>query len=402
MKITDKNLQYLTILGVLLMILMFYFLPYKMLDNKKDSLKKEVNELQSVYDVLKVDEDKKDFYKKGINELGKRTEVLNKSFPAELSQEYLIYVINDMEKTLSIKFPGVNIGLVEEAVFDKNKKEAKASTGDQEAQNSETGAQQADANEQIQKQESKEIVIKRNLVTNAAMSYSQLKDFIKYIYGTQPLIDGEKKRIVMENLSLAVNNESGLINASFGLTFYGIQSNERKKEIINLGEFPIGKNGIFVPFSEFGANSSSLQGNSTTQAETPDFFLMLSPTSADQTTVVAGKASGANSSSFVYSDANSFVNVTFEVFKNNGAYFYKYSAGNDKYPKDNTAISFIPGKSLDLKVISNTRNGSNDKSGANVKIINKTDMPFNITRAGDDKSNPRFKLVSKTGTITVN
>ncbi len=402
MKITDKNLQYLTILGVLLMILIFYFLPYKILDNKKDSLKNEVNELQSVYDVLKVDEDKKEFYKKGITELGKRAEILNKSFPAELSQEYLIYVLTDMEKTLSIKFPGVNIGIVEEAVFDKNKKDKNSNQTDDEAPQAETSAQQSEATVAEQKPENKEIIIKRNMVTSASMSYAQLKDFIRYIYGTEPIVDSAKKRIVMENLSLSLNNDNGLLKADFGLVFYGIHSNERKKEVIDLGEFPIGKNGIFVPFEGFGASSSPAAGNSGTQSETPDFFLMLSPTSADQTSVVAGKASGANSSAFVYSDANSFVNVTFEVFKNNGAYFYKYSAGNDKYPKDNTAVSFIPGKSLDLKVISNFRNGSEDKSGANVKIINNTDMPFNIVRTGDDKNNPRFKLASKTGTITGN
>jgi len=411
---TEKNARVISLLLIVVMLLTFYFVPYKKMNDKKTQLNNEINNLSSTYNVLSIDMNKKDQYLEGIEEYEDKIASIDESLPADLPQERLIHTINDIEETIGIKMPSVSFGLIETVSKLSEEKESNNINGEEQKSNNEatdntnSDDTQQEENESISdsdnstKKSKQETGIKRMITTTTTLDYAQLKNLMAYLYGEgiSALPGGllnNKNRVVLNNLSLASNTETGKLTASFTLTFFGLQSDGRKTDKVNLGDFDLGKDSIFLPFSEYGIKFSVPESNQSSQVS--DFFIMLSPITADQTTVTMGKASGMSSSSFVYADANEFVDTTLEIFKENNAYYYKYSAGGDKYPSEGS-MAFDPGNQLDLLVLSNKRNGSDDKSGANVTIINNTDLTLNIINTGDDKTLPRFKVVSATGNVS--
>lgn len=421
---SEKNARIISFALIVVMLLAFYFIPYKKLDAKKLQLTNEVNSLTSTYNVLKIDVDKKDDYLKDIEESKAKIKNIDENLPSELSQELLIYTINDMEKTLGIQMPSVNFGLVEtvsqlyeekdESGNQASQTTTDGSTATNQATNEQTttdqSTDQSNSNQTTNNKENKnqETAIKRMITTTTTLNYAQLKSLMSYLYSEEGLnqyasgVYSNRKWISLNGLTLASNPETGDITAGFSLSFYGLESKDNKDKAIDLGTFDIGKKGVFLPFSEFGIKFTLPESTSNTNNQSiSDFFIMLSPITADQTTVTMGKASGMSSTSFVYADSNSFVDVTLELSQEGDTYYYKYSAGNEKFPSQGV-IAFIPGNSLDLLVMSNKRNGSDDKSGANVTIINNTDLTLNITNTGDDKSSPRFKVVKTVGKVSGN
>lgn len=405
---SEKNAKIISFLLIVVILLTFYFIPYKKMDAKKTQLNNEINNLTATYNVLSQDINKKEEYVKGIEEVKDKIEGIDQNLPSELSQELLIYTINDIEKTIDIKMPNVAFGLVETVakLNEETTVNQAVPTTTEEATNNQQTTEVANTGQVENDNEvsDQETGIKRIVSTTTTLTYTQLKSLMAYLYGEgiSALPTGilsNRNRIVLNNLSLASDTETGDINASFTLTFFGLESAKREVEKVDLGEFVLGKDGIFLPFSEYGIKFALPQTEIKSSQQISDFFIMLSPITADQTTVTMGKASGMSSSSFVYADANEFIDVTLELFKDNNIYYYKYSAGTDKYPSDGS-IAFDPGNQLDLLVLSNKRNSSDDKSGANVTIVNNTDLTLNIINTGDDITLPRFKVVSTNGKVS--
>lgn len=55
-----------------------------------------------------------------------------------------------------------------------------------------------------------------------------------------------------------------------------------------------------------------------------------------------------------------------------------------------------------LDVISQHRKNADDKVSLGLVIENKTDYPLVVNIINDDKNTPRFDLVNKSGSVTVN
>lgn len=354
------------------------------MDAKQTELKNEIMTLESTYNQLSIDIPKKQEFLNGIEEGKIKVKVIENILP-ELTQELVIYTLDHIEKSIGIKLPSASLG-AQETLF-LLYPIVDGQTTEEETYNPE-----------------QEIALKVETQTNTTLSYSQLKDLMAYLYDNE-LGSENKNRIVLNNLQLTSDPATGTITSSFSLAFYGLEyifseNDTRLPSKFELGIFDIGKESVFVPFSEYGINYAIDQTEKTQQEETSDFFIMLSPITADQTTITLGQTIGMNSSSFLYVDKNDFVDVKIEVNKENGKYYYKLQAGNSMYPKSgDEAIAFDPGKNLDLLVMSSTRYGAEDKSGANVTIINNTDLQFNIRYSGEDASSPRFKIVKSSGSV---
>lgn len=440
MNISEKNTKILAFITIVLLLLVFYFIPYKQLDAKKLKLEKEVANLTSTYDVLAQDMNKKEEYLKGIDELKLEIVEMDKKLPAELTQEMMLYTLDDMEKTIGIKIPSASFSVLL-PVFDEEKelltqqtdstdtkkdasKDTDAKTEDNAEDNTVDKTEDNIADKTETKTETKteaktetntkvnknkkiiyadKIAVKCDVTTSTILTYSQLKDLMDYLYGA----DGhnDKNRNVINKLSLTSNTETGELTASFTLSFFALYSVDRVAVPVDLGPFELEKKGVFLPFDEYGVKFSideqKTQANSTVD-KASDFFMMLSPITADQTTVYIGQTAGTSTAPLVREDNKDFLDVEFVFNQKNGKYYFSYKAGTEKYPNNYAeGVAFEPGNAIELSVLSNKRNGANDTSGANVTIINNTDKPLSVITSYDDKEKPRFKLVKSVGNVNV-
>lgn len=407
MNISEKNAKAIAFILIISLLLVFYFIPYKKLDSKKTQLENEVANLQSTYNILSQDISKKDEYLKGINKLKLKIVEMDETFPAELTQEMMLYTLDDMEKTIGIKIPSASFSILlpvfddEALVNEEQAAEAETETDSKEVTANEAGDTETAKEESVDAK--KELAVKCEVTTSTVLTYSQLKDLMDYLYGADG--NNNKNRTVMNNLSLTSSPITGELNASFSLSFYALYTPDRIAEPLDLGPFDLEKEGVFLPFDEFGVSftiDDRKTQASTTVDKASDFFMMLSPITADQTTVSIGQTSGTETSSMVLADSKNSVDVQFEFNQKNGKYFFRYKAGADQYPENYAeGVAFIPGNALELLVLSNKRNGDDDNSGANVTIINNTDMPLSVLTSYEDKVKPRFKLIKAVGDVKV-
>ncbi|PKM50792.1 MAG: hypothetical protein CVV02_09870 [Firmicutes bacterium HGW-Firmicutes-7] len=406
MNISEKNIKVVSFILIVSMLLVFYMVPYKKLDAKNNQLQNEVNNLTSTYNVLAQDINKKEEYLKSIEKLKFQIIEMDGKLPAGLTQELILYTLDDMEKTIGIKMPSASFSILQ-PVFDEqidlNRKNESAQDVKKEAEktsdaetNTETNAEDIN-NKALNTQE---IAVKSTVATGTVLSYSQLKDLMDYLYG-----QNYKNRTVLNNLSLSSNTETGELTANFELSFFALYSADREAELLDLGIFDIQKEGVFLPFDEYGVNFSVEKRDGQASAlkdKASDFFMMLSPITADQTTVSIGQTAGTDTSSLILADHNNFIDVQFEFNQRNGKYYFRYKAGSNQYPKNyEEGIAFEPGNALELVVLSNKRNGQDDSSGANATIINNTDMPLSVLVSYEDKEKPRFKLVRSVGNVNI-
>ena len=136
-----------------------------------------------------------------------------------------------------------------------------------------------------------------------------------------------------------------------------------------------------------------------------DFMCILKQPNSVYPSVSFGKNDNKDTSSYVYADSTNAVNGTVTFTKGeDGNYYYKYTIGQSSYPKSTMGDGekFEPSNnSVDIKVTSDVRDGSKDKNGLNLTVVNNTDIPVNIKVSDDSKKNPRFNLEDSKGTGNV-
>lgn len=371
MNLSEKDTKILAFVLIVILIGVYYFIPYKHLQAQKKDLNNEISSLNSTYNQLSQDILKKDEYVKGIDEAQTKIEELYKELPADLPQDFIIYTLNNIRETIGIKFPNISISPVE-AVTTLNDDNTKPG---------------------------QETAIKCKVTTSTVLNYSQLKALMTYLYGTGDSNE-VKQRIVLNDLQLtSTDKDTDELNASFSLSFYGIQSEDRTLDPFDLGNFDMHKSNVFTPYEGYGSSVSSY---GQTQDEKADFFIVLDPITADNTSVVIGQNMTNDGSKFVHADENAFVNVEISIDEKNGQYFYRYKAGNESYPGNYTnGVAFDPGTALELKVISSRRTSQDDNSGANATIINNSDMPLNVIYFSEDQAYPRLNITKVVGDVVI-
>ena len=116
-----------------------------------------------------------------------------------------------------------------------------------------------------------------------------------------------------------------------------------------------------------------------------------------------GMKDDAIGTTVISSEENKMHDVTIRVTGKDNDYKISYKVGNVTYPMDgySQGVSFTPGNLLSIFVSSSERGDLNDKSGANVTIINDSDKVLEIKVINEDYQNPRFKIKHKSGDVIV-
>lgn len=369
MNLSEKDTKILAFVVIVILVGLYYFVPYKQMDAKKNALNNEVATLNNTYNLLAQDILRKEEFVKEIEEAKTKIEALNQKLPANLPQELIIYTINDLEKTIGVSLPNLSISPIE-IVSKLNEDEALPN---------------------------QELGIKCMINSSCKLTYNQLKKLMGYLYKSS-----DEKRIVLNNLVLTSDPITEELMATFSLAFYGLVAEGRTLDAFDLGNFDIKKSNVFSPIGAYGIGEEETTHNEQTQDEKADFFIILDPITADNTTVVIGQNLTTEGITSVHADDNKFVNVELSFYQSNGKYYYRYKAGSDTYPKVySEGIEFNPGNTLELQVISSQRNSQDDNSGANATIINNTDMPFNVVYFNEDQENPRLNITKIVGEVVI-
>jgi type IV pilus assembly protein PilO len=138
-------------------------------------------------------------------------------------------------------------------------------------------------------------------------------------------------------------------------------------------------------------------------SKTSDFAITLRPISSDIPTVLVGKVNDKGAGAYVYADNTNFENVEMQILEKDGKLYYRYKTTSDSYPSDYSEMTVFTPKStgIIIEVLSTKRTGSDDKSGINLTVINKSNKKVTVSIKNDDTSRSRVKVSSTSGSVTV-
>jgi type IV pilus assembly protein PilO len=251
--------------------------------------------------------------------------------------------------------------------------------------------------------------------------YDELTSFIAQV-------ENYDKNIIINNINL-VGEEGSEVSGTIILDFYGVPKLDDNDYFIWNYNKPSGNGNPFFGASYSlpvnneivtnGAVSNGVVNNTevnnavkgdnnviidnVNDAIKSDFIMTAKPITSDLPTVTIEKAKDELKQSYVYSQNKGIEEVEIYFKKIGEAYFYKYKIGIETYPQNfNSYIEFAPnGENIILDIFSEQRLLDTDLSGANIKITNDTDKSAIVNILGDDKINPRVKIVTEKGDISV-
>lgn len=228
-------------------------------------------------------------------------------------------------------------------------------------------------------------------------SYENIISFIKNI-------ENHPKKIVITNMNISQSSKTE-INGSCQLEFYAVPkiSDEDAEYIKWSYNNPYGKVNPFDGGSSITMNNT-IEQTSTAKKDAYDFVMSVRSISSDLPTIMLGKANDSAKNSYVYGDSNSKESVEIVFTQEGGEYYYKYKTSRGSFPMqydgNGTKFKLVNGD-ISLKVFSNKRIGSDDKSAADIKITNKTDKVISVLIENDDSLNPRVSIAGEGSSVDV-
>jgi len=255
---------------------------------------------------------------------------------------------------------------------------------------------------------------------------SQIKSFFE-------AVSGLKNKVAVKDVEI-INNGINTLSANISLDFYGIMDK-------GAGEYTMLKDGTWVPMSSAGksnafqpyegyqgsiaaapaaqtvgilnTNQGDIQNGKAILSEIQnyDFTMrilpygsnMAPPTVAIGSRSIAGNA-GDNRLPVIYGDNKGVENVEIYIEEKDGKFSCKYRTEHEAFPDEAYAktIPFTPSsKDLRLLVDSMPRKFSEDRSGVNINVVNKTSRTLYIRVLNDDKSEPRVRINNPGDRISV-
>ena len=406
MKLTKRE----KILVAILIVVVFIGLIYKFVVSPQlkemSNLKKSVYEYKSRVDKVKMEVSQSSPLKKEYKIMNVKTKVISQNLFPSITQEKIIYIINDLLvkanlNGASIAFSDVNIKSVElKKELEKNNdyllKELKDKYKNnyiKKAQSKEVIADEKDSSDKTEKM---------TITINFQGKYIDLINFIK-------LIENYDKKIILSDLKIindSLNNENinnNTISGSIVLDFYAIPKLYDNDEDYLKLEYN-GGYGKDDPFAALSGYNNSTTNNIVSVNTVNDFEMIVHPLSSDLPTIQIGRSKDKTGKTNIYADNPDFDNVELQITQVDKKYYYKYKTSQESYPQnyEGDMMEFTPnGLNVNLYISSAKRNSSEDNSGVNLTLFNKSNLKLNIKVNYDDEKKPRVKIIKKTGNVFV-
>ncbi|OCA96739.1 pilus assembly protein PilO [Clostridium beijerinckii] len=416
MRISNKEKIMLYILGIIIIGFIYYQFVYSYQMNIIQDKMKSQNEIEQKYteaeNTIKAIESKKS----DLKILKAKISDESLSFYPTISEEHIILELDTLLKDSGlnggIKFNPVISDGVEKAKDKDSKTLQKSSIQGIVDQYNNVADDKKESNSKSEKSNSNNNVSSSNSNNDSSGDSKDKKkntvQYVKFEVNFEGSYDGlskllntigkNEKKMVVNSIKIdedTLNSVKGTIN----IEIYSIPKID--DELESYLDWKLNNTyGKSVPFSTGSAN-----GNVQVNKDTGDFIASVKSSTSDLPTVMLGKADDSLRTTYIYGDSNSQENVEMILTQDGDKYYYKYKTSKGTFPANYDGIGeeFVPAsQNIDLKIQSENRATSNDKSELKLKIINNTDKLLNVDISGDDSANPRVKIEGDGSNISVN
>ncbi len=373
MKISEKDLK--LILAVLIIgVISLAWWGQSQIKNNNLDVENEVKALQTKFDDLKIkDANRKKYTEDTANKLT-LYKGLMQQYGNGLDQEHIIMLLKAAELKTGVWISSASLQGVSSVYTFGNI----------------TSTNPSRPGERVYL--SDEIGVSSGLNINYEGTYDQFKDFIDYM-------NTHASKNLINTINMSYSEAEGMVRGSLQFNTYGIVGSQREYDELKIKDVYVGTENIFD--SETFENVA-IDGEYGNKIKTNyDLFLMLHAEDTDVDSVVVGQRDDITGEKTLCASSNVKEKVTIRVTGKAGEYKVSYKIGNETYPEDNYAEgeAFNCGDTLDLYVISSSRLSKDDHSGAELTIINNSDLVLNYKVVNDDEEDPRFTLGKVTGQV---
>lgn len=373
LKISDKDLKLILIIAIAGVIALAWWGNTKITEGNEQK-EAQIRDLQARYDDLKLKDANRAYYQAETSRYLKiYTGIMNK-YGNGLDQEHIIMLLKAAEEKTGVWIKSANLAGVSSLYTFGNVTSSNPARAGQKVYNS------------------TEVAVNSALTINFEGKYSEVKDFIDYL-------NTHDNKSLINNVSMTYSAATEKVTGSMQFVTYGIVGGQEEYEQLVIKSVALGTENVFDS-ETFVSNVA--EGDYGQRIMTNyDLFLMLNSKSSDADTVVVGTRDDIDGTKTLSTVSNVEEDVTIRITGSAGKYRISYRIGNQTYPSDDYAdgVEFVCGDTLDLLIISSDRVDSQDKAGAELQVINNSDLTLNYKVLNDDEDNPRFRLGKITGNI---
>lgn len=388
MKVSNKEKNILIILVTILVVVMYYQIPYRKEISKLKGVKENKLKVEERLTSYKGDIDNIEETEKDIKILNSKIQDRTMRLYPYIKDEKILLQLDELIKKSKLE---VKLSFQQEGKEEKG--EGKGTSYD-------SMLKLVEEYKKLNKEDKdKKIKFDKNTLKVTLSfngTYDNLETFLNDI------CNGGKTIFVDD---IKINSGQGKINGTMNLNFLAIPKITREDEEYDKWPFnnSYGKANPFdMQSGNSGISKGTIESNSLVPRDNYDFVMAVRPLSSDLPTLSLGKAQDNSRKTYIYCDSNEEETVDINIEKKEDKYFYKYKSKNGSYPRDyDSAMEFQPmGSEIVLKIFSTKKTDDKDGSSVNLRISNNTDKTVRIIIEGEENTS-RIKVNSQGSNVEI-
>lgn len=396
MKINKREKTLLFVLALGIVGFGYYKVVWDYQYNKLKDLKSKELKVKEEYnhDVKMVNSTEPN--KEEINIFNSEIQNLTSGFYSNISQPNIILELNNLMNDANVKGTMSFSEIKTMPVMDKQDGDSSSKSEDDENPNQIQGIvndynniTNKKKNEDNKDKKQEEIYNLSQMTVSLSVNgtYDNVIKFMKSI-------EENPKHINILNFNLSAQTD-GNVSANMNIQLVAIPKIDDSKEEFTTADEKYGKENPFSGASTVG--TGTIENELENSKVKNDFLMTVRPINSDLPTIVLGKANDKDKKTYLNNDENSVSNIEMYISGDNGKYYYKYKVEGKSYPTkfEGNGEEFKPnGNDINFEIFSEKRVNKDDKSGANIKIVNSSDKEVNLIINKDDEKSPRVNVTT--------
>ena len=365
------------LLGIAIIFLTYMYV-FKPAQEDVDKLKADCDSLQVRLDDLIAKEAQKETLLAETEEYKNRFDAVLKDYPADLNQETTVMFLKSIEE--NNEFVNQTFAMPKEAEFYRLDSADTAAQGGVATEDALTGEDVSNGGY---------ICTSAGYTITYKGAYQGIKDVLQYVADY-------KYRMNVSSFTIAHDTTKDEYTGSILINGYAISGPDRTPDTVDPG-VPAGTSNLFIAGdgSSSGASTSSKydedQGESIKTSN--NLAILLNSANSDLSAGIIAAANANRDDTYVTSSDNSRVELKISVYEQDGKNYIEYSIGDQKYAAE------VLTSDVTVYVKSSARVDSSDVNGVDVSVVNTTTLPVYFKVVDDDTTDPRFKLVGRSGVV---
>ena len=335
--------------------------------------------------------------KEEINIFNSEIQNLTSGFYSNISQPNIILELNNLMNDTNVKGTMSFSEIKTMPVMDKQEGDSSSKNENDENKNQIQGIvndynniTDKKKNEDKKNKKQEEIYNLNQMTVSLSVNgtYDNVMKFIKSI-------EENPKHINILNFNLSAQTD-GNVSANMNIQLVAIPKIDASKEEFTTADEKYGKENPFSGASVVG--TGTIENELENSKVKNDFLMTVRPINSDFPTIVLGKSGDKDKKTYLNNDENSVSNIEMYISGDNGKYYYKYKVEGKSYPTkfEGNGEEFKPnGNDINFEIFSEKRVNKDDKSGANIKIVNSSDKEVNLIINKDDEKSPRVNVTTE-------